>query len=485
VLHAAFYADWVVDDAGISFAYARSLALGEGLVAQTGAPPVEAFSNPLWVALLVPAFWLELFDPYFTPWLLAAFLTGFTFWLMGKCLSEAGLSPLEQALVLILLALNGPWVCWLNCGLENPLYALLVTTLLWLSLKPSAAPAGQWGAALGLFASLVALTRPDGLLFVVLAAGVAARQGLKPLLRYAFVAGALLEGYLLFRWHYFDAWVSTPTLAKAALNPLSLFDPVKWHHLFRTVAGPAGGLLAGGMLFFGAKWGWRNRHSSGWVWTWYLAGAIAIFLLLPYDHLGWYRYATPFILLVYPVAWLVLRTEGPKWLGESPWHRWRKGLVAGALLATLALGAYVTRKRVAQPSVPLDSVKANYVSSIQQLAKQAGLETSYSVFVPDAGATLFYGQARVYDCIGLLDLTLARTLAHAPARYRAYLLDEARPDLIGLHGPWLATAGLLEDPAFHAAYVRLPNHRGPEPVYFLRRAHLIPGQDLPSLPPKP
>ena len=35
-----------IDDAGISFSYARNFALGDGLVSQPGFPPVEGFSNP-------------------------------------------------------------------------------------------------------------------------------------------------------------------------------------------------------------------------------------------------------------------------------------------------------------------------------------------------------------------------------------------------------------------------------------------------------
>src|SRR5580765_6758811 len=45
---------WLVDDAGISMSYARNLGLGAGLVAQAGDPPVEGYSNPLWVLLLCP-----------------------------------------------------------------------------------------------------------------------------------------------------------------------------------------------------------------------------------------------------------------------------------------------------------------------------------------------------------------------------------------------------------------------------------------------
>ena len=61
-LHAAFYGQWIVDDAGLSFAYARSLATGAGPVLQAGSVPVEGFSNPTWVAVLAVGRALHLFD---------------------------------------------------------------------------------------------------------------------------------------------------------------------------------------------------------------------------------------------------------------------------------------------------------------------------------------------------------------------------------------------------------------------------------------
>ncbi len=60
--HALVYGLWLVDDAGITFAYARSIAAGAGPVLQPGAPPVEGYSNPAWLALLVLGRWLGLFD---------------------------------------------------------------------------------------------------------------------------------------------------------------------------------------------------------------------------------------------------------------------------------------------------------------------------------------------------------------------------------------------------------------------------------------
>src|SRR5215831_18915345 len=59
--HAWLLRDWLIDDAGISFAYARNLAAGHGLVAQPGSTPVEGFSNPLWTLLVAGIFKLGLF----------------------------------------------------------------------------------------------------------------------------------------------------------------------------------------------------------------------------------------------------------------------------------------------------------------------------------------------------------------------------------------------------------------------------------------
>ena len=60
--HASLYGRWEVDDAGITFAYARSVATGAGPVLQLGAPPVEGFSDPTWLALLAFGRMLGLFD---------------------------------------------------------------------------------------------------------------------------------------------------------------------------------------------------------------------------------------------------------------------------------------------------------------------------------------------------------------------------------------------------------------------------------------
>src|SRR5262245_4106910 len=52
LVHYALYSWWFIEDAAITFAYARNAAVGEGLVAYPGGDPVEGFSNPSWTLLL-------------------------------------------------------------------------------------------------------------------------------------------------------------------------------------------------------------------------------------------------------------------------------------------------------------------------------------------------------------------------------------------------------------------------------------------------
>ena len=74
--HQSRYASWLIDDAGISFAYARNLAGGFGLTAQPGVAPVEGFSNPLWTACVALLYRLHLFCVPFVPKLLGTLSSG-------------------------------------------------------------------------------------------------------------------------------------------------------------------------------------------------------------------------------------------------------------------------------------------------------------------------------------------------------------------------------------------------------------------------
>ena len=89
VLHSLLFRTWIIDDAGISFAYSRSFAAGHGLVSQPGTNPVEGFSNFTWVMLLAPFFALRIFDPILTPKIVSLLLVLGSFVVIWKIFRES------------------------------------------------------------------------------------------------------------------------------------------------------------------------------------------------------------------------------------------------------------------------------------------------------------------------------------------------------------------------------------------------------------
>jgi hypothetical protein len=486
VVHALFYADWIVDDAGISLAYARSAAEGAGLVSQPGRVPTEAYSNPLWVFLLSIWMWLGWFSLYLTPKLLAALCVLGIYAVLGISLrNHHGLAPKHIGLVLCLLSLNAPFVAWLNCGLENPLYALLIATQIWLSLRMLRAPLTRTLLLSGVVAGGLVMVRPDGMLFSLfvpmglLLDRVSLNRRVDHLalwgIGWLLTAGA----YLGIRKSYFASVLPTAFLAKPSLELLWLLDPLKWHHLFRAVVGPLGGVLA--LLLLGVI-GWLLYHGhlprQTVIWLVHFGGAVLVFLLLPYDHLGWYRYATPFVLLAYPVGALLLMSLAPHLPETWRMPSVRMSMLALWLVGTASLGAWVTVKRAQDPPVPLAKVRTRYVLPIEFMAEALNLQ-HYSVLLPDAGAPLWYGKGRVYDCLGLLDTTLALSFNRDTARYRQRVLEELQPTFIALHGPWVEEVALLDAPTFERDYFRIAASydpdtlSGPTPTLYARKEQVV------------
>src|SRR5690606_139734 len=166
-VHAALFGTWVVDDAGITFAYARNFAQGYGLVSQPGMPPLEGYSNFTWLLLLSPFFLLNAFDPVIVPKVISFLLVVGTFIVVYQTLKPLAGRHWIAFATFSLTALNTSFVVWTMSGLENPLYLFLVSMMLWRSVRvldgETTARNALW---LGIIAALVGMTRPDGLAYL-------------------------------------------------------------------------------------------------------------------------------------------------------------------------------------------------------------------------------------------------------------------------------------------------------------------------------
>ena len=476
--HSFAFRGWLVDDAGISFAYARSLAEGHGLVAQPGATPVEGFSNPLWTLLLAALFAMGAFDPAWTPKALSVALVAATFGVVawGR-IRSGGARSAAAAVTLLLLSLNAGFVIWTSSGLENPLLAFLAA-LSCVVASAALDPSRRLEAAAGVVAALLALTRPDAVVYAAAfplllastrgASGAAARPTIASHARFALGFLPPWGGYLLFRRLYFGDWLPNTYHAKEHPSLLSLVDAAKLTDLLRAAAGRMA-LPAMALLFLGGGWAIAAGRAPARLRSVlvHLALAAVAYLVMPVDWMGEHRFATPFFLFF---AWSL--AEVGLVLVESAGRFRRMAAVGAAAVAAVLVieTALVSVPRssafAASPIVPFAKVESFGADGYNRLAQILGVAGA-SLMTPDVGGTLFGSTLRVYDLVGLCDPVAARTLTHDTAAFRDYVFATARPTFIHVHGAWAQWAALKADPRLDRDYAPLwevwPSDGGSEP----------------------
>ena len=153
---------WWIEDAGISFAFARNLAEGHGLVAFPGGERVEGYSNPLWVVLLAIWEWVGVDGFQSSRWMSIP-LAGATVALVYAI--GARLRPDRVGVGLIaaaVLASDCVFGIWAASGLENPLFCALLALAMWRTLVEGEEGGFPWSAVAFL---LLSLTRPEGIAY--------------------------------------------------------------------------------------------------------------------------------------------------------------------------------------------------------------------------------------------------------------------------------------------------------------------------------
>lgn len=203
--------DFLNDDAYISFRYSRHLAEGHGLRFNVGEdPPVEGYSNFLWVVWLALLHRLGLDILVWSRVCSIACGAALVAWFPLFLRRRLGFSDVSAAAAGLVLATLPTMTVWSTSGLAAMPTALFV-------FGAFAALAGERprGLRAGVLGALAALTRADGAGYVGLV-GLAAllrwsRTGERALLRAALatslVVGAALGLLLAWRLSYYGEWV--------------------------------------------------------------------------------------------------------------------------------------------------------------------------------------------------------------------------------------------------------------------------------------
>jgi len=258
-----------IEDAAITYAYAKNLVDGEGLVPFPGAERVEGYSNALWTFL--GAGFYALGVPLWT-----------SAKLMGAALGVATLPIVYELtrrmrpngshdvalLAPLMLALHPSFVVWNASGLENSLFCFLLAGSSLRLIRESEDDSLRPWSALGFF--LLTMTRPEGIMYATLG-GVAlvlyAVADRKParVLWWVLIFAVPFALYNGWRYWYF-AW-ELPNTYYAKLG-VDRFKPFLWTNkgwkYINNYLVQYGIVFGLPLLFFalgGAKDLWRRRVS--------------------------------------------------------------------------------------------------------------------------------------------------------------------------------------------------------------------------------
>ncbi|MEQ1501678.1 MAG: hypothetical protein ABMB14_05580 [Myxococcota bacterium] len=208
VAHQAALFNWFVEDTAISFAYARNLIHGEGLVPYPGAERIEGYSNPTWVAILAVMQLVGL-DPFFATKYLSFGMGVATIPVVYATVRDVtGRDSDVPVVAAAFLACNAQFAIWGGAGLENGLLNLLIAVGFWRTLREVRAGSTPWSALVWL---LVALTRPEGILYSAVAGFCAmvfhlhARKTVVPTLQWLALFFVPWSAYQAVHYWYF-AW---------------------------------------------------------------------------------------------------------------------------------------------------------------------------------------------------------------------------------------------------------------------------------------
>jgi hypothetical protein len=429
------YGTFTVDDAAITYAYANNVAEGHGFRLTSNTNPVEGFSNPLEVLLLIPCRWLGAnLDLAAKAMNVGAVVLAV---LLGGLLLWRNLDGPAVLWVPVVCAFPFLWPTfnhWVAAGLEGGLLCgLQIASILLLALSFKHA----WrDDALAAVAVLLVLVRPEGIVYGGLAvSGRMLMPGRRWRCAGLFALGCLavfIARFALFRqWlpNTYYAKMHTQTTLHLGLDYVGTF----FHSYglvyflcglplfgFLTLRTRIPALVATGQMAFalvfavvtGGDWmrHWRFlQPTEGPYWMLCLLGLLALLSVRPRRRDGWPNSARSSLLLLslFPMAFF----------GLHGWHQ---------------------RVQVCSTEHDVDMRKIATVGALyRRLGERLDLGRPLLVADVDVGGMSYPPGIDVLDMGGLADLTFGYSWTRRPSDMVDYFFDYRRPHTMHTHGGWV------------------------------------------------
>ncbi|KAA9158629.1 hypothetical protein FPZ12_022350 [Amycolatopsis acidicola] len=465
--HAWLYGNWIVDDAAITFAYARSISEGLGPVVAPGSEAVEGFSNPTWTLLLTVGRLLGLFDRgllFGVPdYVLFPKLLGLLFCAGILVACHLAAKAVTRYAWLVTLAVGAvlsvipSFVIWSFSGLENSLFAFLVTCLAVVLFRATLAgtlltpKVAVWA---GVLAALAALTRPDGMIYVgaygILVLLRIRRNTVWPSVRnvlWSLAAFAVPYGlYVLWRFIEFGRLLPNTAVAKNQQLP-EPEDLTRSSDLVGYIGAPFVLVVA---LVAGIALARQSARRAALVAPMVpLVLAALTYSVLEPDWMEQLRFATPF--------WALAALTGALVTTEALRDARGRVLVLLALVVagipSLALSVGHAREFRGAPTIPTCYIADRFGRVFNSYADILELSEA-SVLEPDLGGSSLTSRLHIVDMAGLADSKIAefyRGDRDMPG-LRNYVYETVKPTFIHSRGPWGPGTGIARDPRLGTDY---------------------------------
>jgi hypothetical protein len=457
-----------LDDAYITFQYARQIARGHPYQYNDGDPPTTGMTSPLYGFLMAGAYLLG-----FTGERLVAFAVGMgvvwlgliawlTYRLTARLMDvdrPGQVWPLTAA-ALVLLSGSVQWGCF--NGMETGLFTVLILAALDTILAQRVGLCALW---LG----LAGLARPEGLILAVLSWMVALVDGLRrgrfirwreqvllsmavlvglvpSLVDWVLTGSALSMGLQAKSW-----WLNVPFSPSPAVHSILFSYQQIVLGFFLGWRSPTPWFVPPGLLVL-AVLGWialglRRRWAElALTATWFFAGTLSTATLITATwHLG--RYQVPFV----PPA-IAVAAHGLAYLQGRVMRGWQQALLSSVVLFLFASSVC---------SIP--HFVHCYYSAVNTMDRQQlvladwlreNLPSDARVGVHDTGSLRYLGGRPTYDLIGLTSADAAVTWRHgAGSVFERMEHSPMRPDYFAVYPdvffiPYLAATDLFAEELF-------------------------------------
>ena len=461
-----------LDDAYITFQYARQIARGHPYRYNVGDRPTAGMTSPLFGFLLAVAYLAGVTGEGLVACALAlgmvwlGLIAALSYGLFSRVAVGTEIDKAWGLVAAVLVLLTGPvsWACF--NGMETGVFTALTLAALYAFLRE------RMGLA-AVFVALAGLTRTEGLILSGLLWSAILFRGFlsdtdRPGRDMALSSAAVLVGLT----PYLINWLLTGTPSSAGIRAKSWLLNVPFYPkdiarsillsfrriiLGRFLAGDAWFVPPGTLVF--SILGWtilaRRRHWAQ-LWTtvsWFLVGTLSTATLITATwHMG--RYQAPLT----PVA-IVVATYGLAFLWHTGSRAWQH----------VAIGALVLYMAIASCYSSFYHAK-RYRLSVRTMTQQQltiadwirdSLPTNACVGVHDTGSLRYVGQRPTYDVIGLTTPDAAMAWRHGAGSVFEKMEHAAmRPDYFAIYPdvfsiPYLATTDLFAEELFR---VEVPNY---------------------------